>query len=219
MKSFLLLVVLAISLTACGSIKNDGAEGIKGSGNVKTETRNLSGFKKIKADSAVALDITFKPEYSVTLEGEDNILPQFTTELDGDKLIITSKGKMSTSDRVKVRITMPELTFLDLNGAADTTVTGIKGDKLEVDLNGASRLKIDGEIREFDADANGASKVGGDNLKVENAKVKANGASYIIVNASGELNAEANGASGIMYIGEPKKLEQQSAGASSITKK
>lgn len=219
MRNFLLLVVLAVSLTACGSIKNDGAEGTKGSGNVKTETRNLSGFKKIKADSAVALEVSFKPEYSVTLEGDDNILPQFTTEVDGDKLIITSKGKVTTQSRVKVRITMPELTFLDLNGAVDATVTGVKGENLEVDANGASRLKIDGEVRELDADATGASKFGGDDLKVENAKVKANGASYIIVNASGELKAEANGASGIMYIGEPRKLEQQSAGASSITKK
>jgi hypothetical protein len=214
MKKLLFFVVLACLLAACG-----GITGVKGSGNRKTETRSVSGFKQVKAGGAVNLDITFKPEYSVTVEADDNLLEYITTTVSGDELVIESKDRINPKSKINIKITMPELTGLDLSGASTANAAGLRGEKLDIDASGACEVKIDGEARELKARASGASSIKAENLKVENADVDASGASNITVNASGDLRAEASGASSVTYIGSPRSLKQNSSGASSINKK
>jgi hypothetical protein len=98
-------------------------------------------------------------------------------------------------------------------------VAGVKTEKLRLSINGASKLKIDGEIRELKAQASGASSIDAEGLKTENANADASGASSITVNAAGDLSANASGASSVKYVGEPKSLKQNSSGASSVKKK
>jgi hypothetical protein len=215
MKKLLFFVALAVLLVACNNIT-----GIRGSGTSKTETRNVSGFKEIKANGAIDLDVTFKPEYSLTIEADDNLLEYITTDVNGGTLIIESRDeKINPKRKINVRITMPELVGLEINGASTGSVAGVKTDKLDLSINGASRLKIDGEVRELKVKAVGASSVDAEGLKTENANVDASGASSITVNATGDLSANASGASSVKYVGEPKNLKQNSSGASSVKKK
>jgi hypothetical protein len=214
MKKLLFFVVLAVFITACS-----GITGVKGSGNKKTETRGLSGFKQVKAGGAVNLDITFKPEYSVTVEADDNLLEYISTEVSGDELVIESKDRINPKSKINIKITMPELTGLDLSGASTANAAGVRGGKLDIDASGACEVKIDGEARELKGRASGASSIKAEDLKVENADVDASGASNITVNASGDLRAEASGASSVTYTGSPRSLKQNSSGASSINKK
>lgn len=214
MKKLLFLVVLAGLGLSCNKLT-----GIQGSGTAKSETRALTGFKEIKAGGAVNLDISFKPEYSVSIEADDNLLEHITTEVNGDTLVIGMKDNINSKNKINVRITMPELTDLDISGASTGNVAAVKGEKLVVGLSGASKLKIDGEVRQFNARAGGASNIDAANLKVENADVDSSGASGITVNASGDLKAGASGASSVTYIGDPRSLKQNSSGASSVKKK
>jgi hypothetical protein len=214
MKKLLFFVVLASLLVACS------ITGIQGSGTSKTETRNVSGFKEIKANGAIDLEITIKPEYSVTVEADDNLLEHINTDVNGDTLIIESRGeKINPKRKINVRITMPELVDLEINGASTGSVAGVKTDKLHLSINGASKLKIDGEVRELKAQAGGASSIDAGGLKTENADVDASGASNMTVNAAGDLSANASGASSVKYIGEPKSLKQNTSGASSVKKR
>jgi len=215
MKKLLFFVVLAGLLAACSSIT-----GIQGSGTSKTETRNVSGFKEIKANGAINLEVSIKPEYSVTVEADDNLLEHINTDVNGDTLIIENRGeKINPKRKINVRITMPELVDLEINGASAGSVAGVKTDKLHLSISGASKLKIDGEIRELKAQVAGASSIDAESLKTENANVEASGASSMTVNAAGDLSANASGASSVKYIGEPKSLKQNSSGASSVKKK
>lgn len=214
MKKLLFFVVLVCLFAGCG-----GITGIPGSGTAKTENRNLSGFKKIRAAGALNVDVTFKSDYSVTVEADDNLLEYITTEVSGDELVIASKDRINPKTKINIRITLPELTSLDISGASSGSVAGLKGDKFDLEISGASKLKVDGEVRELKAKASGACSIDAENLKAENADVDASGASGIIVNASGDLKAEASGASHVIYIGDPKSLKQNATGASSIKKK
>jgi hypothetical protein len=214
MKKLLFMVIVISLLSACENIT-----GLQGSGTAKTETRNVSGFKEIKAGGAINLDISFKPEYSVSVEADDNLLEHITTEVSGDTLVIGMKDHINSKNKINVKITMPELTELDISGASTGDIAGFKGEKLVVGLSGASKIKLDGDVREFNARVSGASSIDASNLKAENADVDASGASNITVNASGDLVAKASGASSVKYIGEPKSLKQNASGASSVKKK
>lgn len=215
MKKLLFFVALIGLLAGCNAIT-----GVQGSGTSKTETRNVTGFRQVKAHGAINLEITFKPEYSLTLEADDNLLEFINTDVNGDTLTIESRDKkINPKSKINVKITMPELVDLVIAGASTGTVTGVKTDKLGLEISGASKLKIDGEVRDLKAEASGASSINAENLKTENADANASGASSMTVNATGDLKANASGASSVTYLGEPKSLKQNSSGASSVKKK
>jgi hypothetical protein len=211
------VALLVISLFASCSLNNMG--GIKGSGNVKTETRNVSGFKEIKAENAVNLEITVQKDFGLTVEADDNLLEHIKTEVSGGTLKISTKDNVSAKNKINIKISLPELTNLDLSGASTAKVSNVKTDSLKINASGASKIKIDGEVKSLEAIASGASGVDAEGLKTENAKTNASGASSITVSPTGDLDAEASGASTITYTGEPKNIRQNASGASSVKKK
>ena len=56
-------------------------------------------------------------------------------------------------------------------------------------------------------------------LAAGTVNIDSSGASKIAVNAKDEIHTQASGASRITYTGDPKTVENQTSGSSSITKK
>ena len=193
--------------------------GVQGSGVMKTEQRNVSGFSKIEVGGAMNVEVAVQKDFSVTIEGDDNLLQHIKTEVSGDTLKIYSDGKLSMKTKMNVKILMPEIDGLNISGASGAVVTNVKSDSLELKASGASKVKVEGEVKNLKSEASGASKIDTENLRAENADVEASGASNSTVFSSNELKADASGASSIYYIGEPKNINQKSSGASSIKKK
>lgn len=192
---------------------------IKGSGNIVTEKRDVKNFKGVHAGGAMQIEIAVGKDFSVELEGDDNILPLIKTEVRGDTLHFERterRGSISHS-RLIARITMPELNDLDISGASSANVTGVKTEGLKIDASGASKIEISGEARELIISVSGASKVMAENLKSERAKVEASGASKALIYASEAVDADASGASRIVYSGNPKSVSKDSSGASSVS--
>lgn len=221
------LIVFATALTVgfifangCGfaGFRNGGG-GIQGSGTAKTEPRNVSGFRKIEAGGAVNLEVTVQKDFGVTVEADDNLLQYIKTEADGDSLKIFSEGKISPKTKINVKISMPELTDLNISGASNAIITNVKTDTLHLEASGASKIKIDGAAKSVQVEASGASKIDAESLQAENAGVDSSGASNVTVSPSNDLDAEASGASSVYYTGDPKNIKQNSSGASSIKKK
>ena len=212
---------LAIILIAAGGLAcNIGNQpAAPGSGTAKTESRSLAGFKKIRAENAINLDITVQKEYKVSVQADDNLLPSVTTEVTGDTLVISLKDKVATKTKINVTISMPELTDLDLTGATTCTATEVKTDKLEVDATGASKIKLAGEVNTLKAKAVGASGIDAETLRAAKVEAESDGASSVSVSASNELKADASGASSITYIGDPPELKQNVSDVSTIKKK
>jgi hypothetical protein len=134
-------------------------------------------------------------------------------------LKIFSEGRISSKTKVNVKISMPELTGLDISGASNAVVANIRTDSLQLEASGASKIKIDGVVKSVQADASGASKIDAESLQAENADVDSSGASSVTVSPLNDLNADATGASSVYYTGEPKNVKQNSSGASSVKKK
>jgi len=215
--STILFTCFIVSISACNFQNSDGK---KDSGKYASETRNDFGFREIKAGNAVILIISVQEEFGVTVEGDEKLLKDVKTEVEGETLIISTKGnQISPTNKIRLKISMPELLSLELWGGSEATVTKAKSDSLKIQIGGTSAVVIDGETKSLKATANGASKIDAENLKAENAEVKAAGTSEIIVSAANDLTAEAFGASTIYYIGEPKNLKQNIVGTSEVRKK
>ncbi len=220
----LLVFILALTIgfvfsNSCGFGRFGNLRGVRGSGTPKSETRNVSGFKAIEAGNAVNMEITAQKDFSVEIQADDNLLALIKTEVQGDTLKIYNDESISTKNEINIKISMPEITSIDISGASRVNVSAVKSDLLKLEASGASKIKIDGEANSLEIDASGASTVDAENLRVENANAQASGASKAIVSASNELKADASGASSVYYTGEPKNVAQQSSGASSVKRK
>lgn len=223
MKFFKILFLFAVLsvftiLTLNCSVKNL-IENKAGSGNIKSESRNLSGFKKVNAGGAVNVEISIQNDYSVSIETDDNLLENIKTEISGNTLKIYSEGKISPTKAVNIKISMPAIEGLDISGASSANVPNIKADSFEIEVSGASKAKISGEAKSLKANANGASSIDAENLKAESVDVEASGASTATVSPINELKTEVSGASNVYYTGEPENVQQNSSGASSVKKK
>ena len=201
------------------SIGNMFFSRVEGSGVLKTEKREVSGFSKIDGSGAINVEIVIQNDFNVEVEADDNLLEYIKTEVSGDTLKIYSEGRLSRKNPVNVKIGMPTIEGLEINGASKGSVLNVKSDELFVKANGASKITVVGEVKNLESRINGASSVDAENLKSENVAIKVNGASRATVFATNQLKARANGASRITYVGEPTSIDKQSNGASSISSK
>lgn len=217
---FILALTIGLIFSAsCSSVGITTVTGIKGSGTSKTEQRNVTGFREVEAGGAVNLEVDAGKEFSLTVQGDDNLLQYIKTEVSGNTLKIHSEGKISPTAKLNIKISMPALEGLDVSGASDAKIMNVKADLLELKASGASEITVNGEANELKAEASGASEIDAENLRTESANVGASGASSAIVSANDSLDVEASGASKIYYTGEPKNVKQNASGASSINKK
>lgn len=213
-----LAVGLAFTTNCSFNGRLGNLSGVQGSGTVKTEKRNVSGFNKIDAGGSVNIDVIVGSGFAVEVTADDNLLTNIKTETSGDTLKIFTEDSISTKNPINIKISMPEIENFEVSGASNGSIANVKADNLELKASGASKIKIEGSAKDLSADLSGASSLDGFNLKTENARVEASGASKANVSATGDLDVDASGASQINYQGEPRNIKQNSSGASSINK-
>lgn len=228
---FLIFIITLLIGVAFGSIFSFGKVtgkifsfninfgGVKGSGNVQTQKREVSNFKNIEIGGVFDVEVTAQKDFSVEVEADDNLLELIKTEVDGSTLKIRAEKRMSTSSTLRVRISAPNIEALDLSGASKITVVNLNNNSLHLDSSGASKIKIEGVTKDFTVEMSGASRLDAENLQSENVSVDSSGASSASVFVTNELKTDLSGASKVVYSGDPKNLEKKTSGASSVRQK
>jgi len=236
------MVLVALMTAGCVPLPDVGEVlsqiSVTGSGNVITKELDLSGFDQVEVSGAFVADVTRGDSFSVVVRVEEKLEAHLRVQVVGSTLEVGWTPNLSilgTATR-EVEITMPELTGLEFSGATRGTISGFDSTAdLSVEVSGASRL--DGDIQAGDSrldvsgastvelngsgealvlDVSGASTANLSDFAVNDAEVEASGASTAKVNASGRLDAEASGASHVVYLGNPTLGTIDSSGASSI---
>ena len=185
------------------------------------------------------MDISQGESFSVVIRIDDNLVEHLNVIKQGDTLKI---GLDPTRDfniqnaTMEAKVTMPELTGLDLSGSSDANITGfnstenltvdlsgssslvgdIEAGDISIDLSGSSDMKLAGSAADLTIDISGSSDLDLAELPAVNARMAASGSSSAVVNASGRLDVEASGASDIYYLGDPTLGTISTSGSSTI---
>ncbi len=96
---------------------------VSGKGAIKTETRNVSGFTKIKVKGSADVFVTYGDSFSVKVSDYENILPLVRTQV-SDSVLTVDYSRCVSRSRGKVEIVMPKIERLDVVGSADVNITG-----------------------------------------------------------------------------------------------
>lgn len=191
----------------------------KGSGNVATETRDLRDFESIDVSGVIQVEVMAGKDFSVEVEADDNLLQYVRAEVRRGTLVLSTEKRIKTSNPIRVRVSAPNISDIEASGASKVSVVDLSNSSLNLDVSGATKISLAGETKKFTIDASGASQIDAGNLRSENATVDLSGASSADVNVTGELNAEASGASTVGYSGSPQNVKKNASGASKVYQK
>lgn len=204
------------------------------------EKREVSNFHELSVSHAFVVELSVGSEESLEIEVDDRYINDVITEVRGGKLTIKMRDSRNTrrmKDSPRAYLTVKSLDKISLSGAVNlTTFDPLEGDKLDVDISGASVLKMEIEVEDFRLEASGACvvKMEGQtskqlvkttgatsysayDLESEYADIRVSGAGSARVSVSEELDVRASGASDVKYKGSPS-VNSNTSGASSVRK-
>lgn len=206
----LFLGLAASLLGACDIV------GIRGNGNVITETRAITDFDEI--DASGGLRIQWRSgSPSLQISTDENLLPFIETRVDGHilKLHKRTHENLRPTHHISVVITSPHLNGGSLSGAVDLNAAGLSGPKFYIRASGASDITLDGVVDELLVDLTGASDLRAQGLQTKSAEMSTTGAAGAKVSVSETLRVDITGAGDVTYYGNPK-IEKHITGAGSI---
>jgi len=216
-KIVILLFLTSMFLTACQGVSLNLLV-IRGSGNLASETRNISGFTAISLVGSANVDVAFGPVETVVVEAEDNILPVIETVLQKDVLVIRTKFNFNiqATEPIQIHITMKSLDGISIPGSGNITVSGLNANSFSIDMPGSGNIIVDGISNSVDIVLDGSGNILCENLKAKDAKVTLDGSGNITVYASESLDASIKGSGDIHYGGDPTEVVKTVPGSGSI---
>lgn len=189
-------------------------------GPLATESREVDDFDSIEMEGAARLEITIGEKESVTVEARQEVIDRVKTDVHGDTLHIRSKPKdwfiVDGRPRVTVRITLPELDSLKIEGGNDVRIAGFDGGDTRIRAGGAAHIKATGELDELTVHMAGAGHADLSGLIANEAKVTVDGVGSVYVHPKESLDATMNGVGAILYSGNPREVNTRMNGLGTI---
>jgi hypothetical protein len=206
--------------------------GERGSGNVVTQTREVSDFDAIEVSYPAQVLIKQGSAESLKIEAEDNLLPNLKTQVRNGTLEIfyrRENGKHVNPTRaVKITIVVKDLANVDFTSAGELTIEKLNTDSLDVSLSGAGNLNLDGvKLKGLGVSLSGAGSMAasgaaddlnlnisgfgdykGADLHSKVANVNISGAGSATVWVDDDLTAGISGAGSISYYGSASVTKQ-----------
>jgi hypothetical protein len=239
-KYFLIALSLAFVF---GSCRHYFGKRVKGNGNIRSEDRSVGSFKNVDVSGETNVYVTQGQEgqHSVRIEGDENLLQYVEVIQEGEKVIIRNKRgyNLQPSDNIKVYVTSPVYSNIDVSGAGDIIgqnkivnpeelgfhLSGAGDIKMEVDapalkvdISGAGSIHISGQTKDLEVEMSGAGHAHLYDLKSENTRVNVSGVGSADVFASVKLDAEVSGVGSVTYKGDATNVSQHVSGVGSVSK-
>lgn len=198
---FLGILLVTISLSACTTAAT------LGSGEIITETRDVSAFTGVQLTDTGEVTITVGEPQSVAVNAYENLLPLLVTRVEGDLLIIEladDDTSYITDTPIEYLISVPSLGYVNLGGTGNITIHDLDNDTFTADIPGPGNLTADGSASEQTIDISGLGSYYGFDVVSEITTITLAGPGIAQVNATETLNATLIGKEDIVYKGDPE---------------
>jgi len=137
--------LIALSL-ACQAVTGIGGV-VRGSGEVVSESRPVSGFDQISVCCGMQLVLTQGESESLEIEADDNLLPEIVSTVSGGRLIIRFKDDQGRtqywpSQPIRCTVTAIDVRRLEVSGGGSLESGLIETDDLQIDTSGGSQADL-----------------------------------------------------------------------------
>jgi len=197
---------------------------------------DMIDFDRVEITSALDVRVEQSNVYSAQVRGDRRNVDDLDVYKSGSTLIIKFDDNSNRNHETFVTITMPHLEGVNFSAASSSKVNGFESDKdldlyvsgasvcqlsvgyreVNLNLSGASSLVMSGLGDEINAEISGASVLTAFDYPVRQADVNVSGASNGKVTVTDELKVAAEGASSLIYRGNPSVSTSVSGGSAVI---
>jgi len=218
-------LVVLVGILAIATVSCKWTIGVvRGSGDIESEEREVSGFDEIQFTGVGNLIIEQGDEEELVVEADDNIIGLIETEVKGDELHIGFKRGVNVvpTSKVKFYLTVKELDRIDLSGVGDIdcdefetddlkfNISGsgdidfeIIAESIETKVSGLGDIDLSGKVDFHRVQISGSGKYDAEELESKDCEVEISGLGSATVNVSDNLDIEINGAGNVYYKGDP----------------
>ncbi len=225
MKRILFLILLCASLLPACRYKS-------GSGNIITESRNVSAFTGVSVSSGIEMELKMGSPASVQVEADDNVIESIETTVSNGQLTIRTRGMNLNNAHMKVLITTPGIDQLKASGGAEIQVNklvsetriacqasggaSIEGDldapEISVEASGGAEITLTGRTRNLSVEASSGGSIHAAQLMSEQTKASASSGASAHVHSSVSLDAHASSGGELSYRGGGALIQGESSG-------
>lgn len=225
--SLLILAASTLLILAC-SVSGTGFGLVRGSGNVITETRQVSGFDQVEVHGGGNLYLVQGNSETLEIEAEDNIMPYLRSRVINGTLILdfddTENKSFNTTRPVNYYLSMVDIERMAISGGGDINAEDIITSSLKTEISGGGDLKIDnieadslevhisgggdirlyaGEAAQQDVHVSGGGKYDASDVRSQTVTANVSGGGDLIVWAENALKVNVSGGGSVYYYGNP----------------
>jgi len=227
-----LFMVIFLLATACNT------RFIRGSGDVVSETREVSGFDGISLSGTGEVIVTQNGNQSLTIETDDNVIEQIEARVENGELKIGVKSGFSilSTTRLIFYVEVDELKNVTISGSGDIESESIESDYFGAEISGSGDVQISdltavevytsisgsgevdlaGKAANQDVSISGSGKYRAGDLCSESIEVTISGSGDATVCATESLVSEISGSGSVKYYGHPT-VDMSGSGSGKVT--
>ena len=213
------LLVLLGTTSAMADWFNFNARGIKGSGDLITEEREVESFSRIESSGAADIYVTVGEKLSVKITFDDNLVELIETKTRGKTLKIGCEENYRSRHACRIDITVPELERVYLRGSGDVLVERLDAEYFEFKLAGSGSLVAEGSTDELELRLSGSGDIDTRDLIAKEAYATLSGSGDIKIHAEESFDGSLSGSGDIAIYGNPSDYSRSVSGSGSIRKR
>jgi len=214
-----------------------GGEHVRGSGTIGKQSRELGHFTALSTSLGGNVEVRIGNTEGVTIETDDNLLPQIETVIENGTLRIRpmKKDVQLEPHSLKIIVQARQVERIAVGGSATVDADHLRGQKLQFDiggsgainvpnlesqsvsvsLGGSGNLKASGNTEQLQISIGGSGKVNAGGLATRDATISIGGSGQATVWAKQSLNLTVAGSGDIAYYGDPQ-LTKSILGSGSV---
>lgn len=236
------LSLAVVAFTGCGF--GFGPQ-VTGSGHLVQETRETPDFAVLQVEDGIEATVVVDANQpkSVRLVGDDNLVALVRTFREGSNTLRVyfrqeDVGGWSSSNPLRVEVTVPSLEALSRSGGGTVDVSGnvnhpafdleasgggtvrVRGlatESLSMDMSGGVDVTLAGSATRVTSNLSGGSTMKARELSVREATLNSSGGGSTAIRVSDSLRVTASGGGQVLIIGRPSVLSQELSGGSTLS--
>lgn len=222
-----IFVIFAVLFGAC-SINVD-LDLDRGSGDIVTETREVSNFNRVELSGIGDVTVYQGSEESLEIEAENNVIPHIITVVeDGTLKISFDRRAVVPTKNIRFTVMMREVhgletlgvsniraddietdeLFLGISGTGNINLRDLRAERLQSTISGAGNLEVEGEVNEQEINLTGAGNYNGEDLESKSAEISITGLGKVTAWVTDNLKVTISGTGGVDYYGSPQVSQQ-----------
>lgn len=228
MKLIFTIATASLLLFSFGSCKNESNPIDNYEYNKVSKLQKLDTFSRIEIQAPINLDVEYGTTFLMTFEGDSIAYNNIVFAVENDKLVIRSKKDMDYSKSPSVKLVIPTLKEVEIDGAGVVEIKDFKDqselelaidgsgvinfgafegiEKLDISIDGSGSIESSKEIhslKEITIEIEGSGNVNTSKTSSSICNVSIEGAGNADVNAKDELEVEIEGVGNVTYSGTP----------------